>query len=284
MAPHRPGAPEAGLHLVDDDQPAGLAHQFDRALQQSGRDARQALVGEDRAEDHAGEADAGGFQAIDGALHLGQVGLDQRLAGKAMQRPVGLGEGNAAHLAEGLALAVHHRRHLVHRGGVAVVAEVAADDPSTAPELASDAQGLLVGLGPRAGIEHLVQAGAEGAEQPLGVGDDGLAQVAAVHVERTVLPGDGLGHPGVAMTDHRDVVVAVEVALAIGRVQVDAFATDEVQRLLVEQGRVAHHLAAAIQQVEVLAHGVLLGQGGHWLAPSNCPDRYFSASSTVSTL
>ncbi|MNP37622.1 hypothetical protein D3C76_1310800 [compost metagenome] len=139
MTPHLPGAAETRLDLVDDDQATGLAHQLHGTLQQGRRNAREPLVGEDRAEDHSGDADAGFLQAVDGGLDFAQVGLDEVLAAEPAERPVGLGEGDAAHFGEILALAVHQRRDLVHRGGVAVVGEVAADDAAAAPEHAGDA-------------------------------------------------------------------------------------------------------------------------------------------------
>ena len=71
--------------------------------------------------------------------------------------------------------------------------------------------------------------------QALGEGHDAFMQVAAVDVERSLLPGHRLDDVGVGVTDTGHVVVHVEISAAVRIEQVDAFAPDDVQRRIVEQ-------------------------------------------------
>ena len=65
--------------------------------------------------------------------------------------------------------------------------------------------------------------------------DDGFVQVATVNVQRRLLARHRLNHARVGVTDAGDVVVHIDVATAVGVIQVDALAADDVQRVLVEE-------------------------------------------------
>ena len=68
-------------------------------------------------------------------------------------------------------------------------------------------------------------------------GDDPFVQVAAVDVERGLLARHRLDDVRIAMPDARHVVVHVDVAAARRVEQIHALAADDVQGLVVEQGR-----------------------------------------------
>ena len=71
--------------------------------------------------------------------------------------------------------------------------------------------------------------------QALGEGHNTFVQVAAVHVERTLLTRHRLDDMRVGVTDAGDVVVHIDVAAAVGIEQVDTLAADDVQWRVVEQ-------------------------------------------------
>ena len=73
--------------------------------------------------------------------------------------------------------------------------------------------------------------------QPLGKRDDALVQISAVHVEGGLLARHRLDDGGVAVPDAGHVVVHVDVAAAIGVVDVRALAADDVERLAIEERR-----------------------------------------------
>ena len=70
-APHLPaGAAEARLHLVGDEEPAGLAHFRDRLLQEAGRIREDAVARKDRVDDQRRRLDAVGPHVVDRASHM----------------------------------------------------------------------------------------------------------------------------------------------------------------------------------------------------------------------
>ena len=78
-------------------------------------------------------------------------------------------------------------------------------------------------------------SGVEGGEA-LGVVEDALVEVAAVHVERFGLALHRFDDVGMGVTDAGDVVVEVEVTAAVGVIQPDPFAADDVDGILIEGG------------------------------------------------
>jgi hypothetical protein len=64
----------------------------------------------------------------------------------------------------------------------------------------------------------------QGAEQTLGVGQHAFVQVARMGIEGAGLARDGLHHVRMAVPDRSDVVVGIQIALAVGVVQPDAIA------------------------------------------------------------
>ncbi len=116
-----------------------------------------------------------------------------------------------------------------------MIGVVGNDDPRATGGRAGDAEGEVVRLGPGAGEHHVAEVGREEGEKTLGIGEDAVVQVAGVGGKGGGLLRQGFHHPGVAMADGGDVVVAVEVGVAVWVVEVDALAADQMHRRLVEQ-------------------------------------------------
>ena len=78
VAPPMAGASVAGLHLIGDHQPARVPHLRGGAGHEAGGDIGQAFIRQDRADDHRGNAFAGGLQLGDRGVEPGQVRVAQR--------------------------------------------------------------------------------------------------------------------------------------------------------------------------------------------------------------
>ena len=142
---------EAGLDLVEDHDPAGAAHQRRGFRHEPGRNVRQPFVGEDRAEQHAGEGHAVRLEALDGPLDFRQVQVAAlRFRGPLLDGAIRLRKGHPPEVRfEGT------DRHPEHFRAVAVVGGVAADDPVTAGEQPRHPERHLDGLGSRAAhLQH----------------------------------------------------------------------------------------------------------------------------------
>ncbi len=81
----------------------------------------------------------------------------------------------------------------------------------------------------------MADLGREGGEKLFGVIEHGLVQIARMGVEQCGLPGNRLNDVRVTVADRRHIIIGVEIGIALGIVEPDAFATDELHRLLVEQ-------------------------------------------------
>ena len=89
-----PGAPETRLDLISDKDAPGGAHPLHNGPQQPGRVAMDAVAGEDRVDDHAGEAEAVPFEVYDGAVDL----LGKAFSGIAGGMAIGVGRRYHAHV------------------------------------------------------------------------------------------------------------------------------------------------------------------------------------------
>ncbi len=237
VAPPAPGAAVARLDLVGDQVAAGRPHHLRRARHEAARHVGQALVGEDRADDQAGEARAVVLEAADRAAQALEIGLCKVGFARARHdRPQHLGEGDGAHVAAAV-LAGADAGHLADRLAVAVIGGVGADDALLAGGAARHAQRHLVGLGARAAEDDALDRRPVESRDAFRQGDDAFVQVAAVHVERGLLARHRLDDVRVGMPDARHVVVHVDVAAARLVEQMHALAADDVQGLVVEQRR-----------------------------------------------
>jgi hypothetical protein len=83
-----------------------------------------------------------------------------------------------------------------------------------------------------------------------GILDDVLVQVAGMRVERGRLLGYRLDHVRVTVAHAGNIVIHIQVPVPIGVVHPDAFTSNQVQRLLVEQGRMpADNAETPLEQV-----------------------------------
>ena len=81
----------------------------------------------------------------------------------------------------------------------------------------------------------MTDLGRKGREQFFGEVEHGLVQVARMRVEHGGLPRNRLHDLRMAVPDGCNVVVGVQIAMSGGVVEPDAFAADELHRLVVEQ-------------------------------------------------
>ena len=97
----------------------------------------------------------------------------------------------------------------------------------------------LVRLTAGARQEHPLQAGMKCRQQSFGVIDDRLIQVARMAVQHAGLAAQRFDDARMAMANVRDIVIGVQVSLAVGIIDPYSLATNELQRLLVEERGVA---------------------------------------------
>lgn len=108
--------------------------------------------------------------------------------------------------------------------------------------------GQIVGLAARTGQDRMRQMRGERGAQPLQIAFNDLAQVAAVDVQKADLATDGLDHHRVTMADRGHVVVAIQVARAIRRLEPGARAALQLKRFAIEQDRGRPHVGLPPQQ------------------------------------
>ena len=232
ITPPVAGAAKTGLDLVADEQAPGSAHQPGDFRQEPVRNRWQALVCEERTEQQAGERHSVPLETGDGRLHLAEVVAERIVIGIDLVEPEQIGKRHRAHVARLRARVVQ----TPDLGAVAVVGGVRADDALTAGGGARHHQCHLVGFGARAAEDHALYAAVVRCQQALAVLEDGLVQVAVVHVQRGELLRYCLHNVRMAVADARDVVVHVHVAPAVCCVEVHALPAHDVHGLLVEQG------------------------------------------------
>ena len=262
VAPPLAGAAVAGLDFVGDDEAAGFVDHGGGALHEAGGDVGEAFVGEDGAEDEAGDALAGALEGVDAGCEAGEVGVGEVGFGGALEEgAVGFGEGDGADFG-GAVLIEGEAGEFGDEFGIAVVGAVGADDALVAGGEAGHADGDFDGFGAGAGDDDgfdfggFMEAGEAFAE-----GDDVIVEVAAVDVEGGLGAGHGGGDGWVGVTDAGDVVVHVGVAAAGGVKQVDAFAADEVERVGVEEGGAGAEGGVAAGDEGLVGHGGFLRGG-----------------------
>ena len=237
VAPHfLAGAGKPALHLIGDVKPARVPHQFHGLFHVAIRHLGQSFIGEDGADQHAGKANSLVLELVNGLFHLVGVGIGQGLSGQAVQGPVSLGERHGFDLGGGGLAAMKNAGQLIHGGGVAVIGVVGADDALLAGAEPRHAQGDFVGLAAGADDEGHGQGIVMQVGQPLGVFQHQLVQVAGMHIQGLGLFMQGLHHAGVAMPHIRDIVIDIQVLPAIRAVKPDPFSSDNMHRLVVEQG------------------------------------------------
>ena len=156
-------------------------------------------------------------------------------------------------------------RQLSQRAGDAVIGVCGHDESGAAGAGSRDAQSEVVGLAAGAGEHDVTDLGRKGAEQFFREVEHGLMQVARMRVEHGGLPRNRLHDLRVAVPDGCDVVVGVQIAVAGGVVEPDAFAADELDRLVVEQP-VRRPEQPASPRDHVLCRNGLVG-GGHLSTP-----------------
>ena len=116
-----------------------------------------------------------------------------------------------------------------------MIGERGDDDALPAGVGAGDPQRQVVRFRARAGEHHVRQVGREGREQRLGIIQHGVVQIARVGVDLRGLPGDRLHDMRMGVPHRGDVVVAVEVAVAVHVEQPGALAAHQVNGMFVEQ-------------------------------------------------
>ena len=196
-----------------------------------------------------------GLQVGDRGVELLQVRLAQRVlaqagaigrnfSGNGKARTDGFGEGDCAEPVE-----------RADQFAVAVIGCVGAENAALAGGESRHAQRDLVRLGAAAAQDDALDLRAVQRGEAFAELDDGLVQVTAVDVQRRLLACHRLDHARVGVTDAGDVVVHVDVAAAVGVIQVAALAADDVQRVLVEQrGSGAQRAVAAGKQAGGIGH------------------------------
>jgi hypothetical protein len=89
----------------------------------------------------------------------------------------------------------------------------------------------------------------KGREQLLGIIDDGFVQVARMAVQYAGLASKRLDNARVTMTDVRHIVIGIQISFALDIPDPYTLATYELQRLLVEERRVApQYIEAALEK------------------------------------
>ena len=225
----------AGLHLVGDHEPSGGA---DRR-----RDAVDVVVGRDQdAVRVPARVDQHGGDAVPALVELGQRVADEpRVSGAELglgrtERPaVGVRRLDHAQPVRPLGFGIRVGRQLADEVGVAVVRALGDDDTVVARDHPRDLHREVVGL--RAGAHEIAarQVAGKARRQALRQLDDVLVEVARVRVEQAGLLGERGDDARVGMADRGHVVVAVEIALAVGVEQPHPLAAHQMHRLVVEQ-------------------------------------------------
>jgi len=252
VAPKSACPAEASLHLVEDYDAARLPNDHCCLLHEAGRDPRQALIGEDRAQQHAGQRHALRGEIVDRRAHLAErplAHLGLRQAG--LLRPIEVGKPERADVCSST-----QRRAGQHADEVAmaVIRAVGTDEAAAAGGDPRHLHCDLVRFGAGAREHDAVDTVGVDAEQALGVVEDRLIQVAAVGHVRRRLSRECIDDARVAVPDDRDVVVHVDVPAAVGVEQPGAFPAHEVQRPLVEQLGVPSQQLVAARDDRVDAH------------------------------
>ena len=142
------------------------------------------------------------------------------------------------------------RRDLVGRRRPAVVAVADAEHVAAAGRRARQAQGEVVCLGPGRDEKDPLERIGQQRGQALGEERHALVEEPRVGVEQTQLAGRGCRHARMAVTDHRDVVDAVEVGAGLRVVEMLTPAAHDLGgRRVVDRLGLRNHGAAAREQV-----------------------------------
>ncbi len=134
------------------------------------------------------------------------------------------------------------------RLGDPVVGPRRRDTARGAGGVAGDPPRQVVGLAAGVHQEHPVEPSRQGGQQSFGQLDGGLLQIAAVGVERGELGADRVDDRWVRVSQHRHVVVGIEVAATVGPFQEQPPPTHEMHRLGVAELQPAE-VRACVEQV-----------------------------------
>jgi hypothetical protein len=116
-----------------------------------------------------------------------------------------------------------------------VIGEPGDDDAGAAGVDLSDAQGEIVRLAPGTGEHHLGEFRREVPEEPFGIVEDRVVQVARMGVEQAGLPRQGRHHVRMAVAHRRDVVVHVEIGALLRIVEPHALPSHQMDRIGIEE-------------------------------------------------
>ena len=229
-----PCAPVACLHLVCDVQSTGGMHEAGSLHGPVVGRPADPVAGENPVDQHGRHAVAGGVEALDRRRHR------RRGGGRRLDQP---------DVRRRRLVTPALRRECDGRLRDTVVRPGRRDAARRARGMAGDPPRQVVGLGPRVHEKNPVEPRRERGQQPFGQLDGGLVQVAGVGVERGQLGADRVDDRGVRVPQHRDVVVGIEVAAPVCRLQEHASSTHEMQGMRVAELQPAQEVRACLEEL-----------------------------------
>ena len=242
------GASEARLHFVGDPYATQFMNGVDHRLQIADRIGVHAVGGEDGVGKQCRKLDAMTFHIGNGLAHFASHPVAEFLGGAFRGRlavndqTVSVRRGNHAH---GQAKRLRGAERWGKLGGecrIAMVGLAGHDHAFAASVGLCYANGQIVGFGTSA-LEHdAVKFVRHGGEDIFRIMQDVLMQVARVGVEHRSLLGKCIHHARVTVADGCDIVVHVQVFLAVGIPKMRATALHQMHWIAVEQtvGRTKH--------------------------------------------
>ncbi len=115
--------------------------------------------------------------------------------------------------------------------------------------MACDPPRQVVGLATGVHQQNPVQPSRQGGEQPFGQLDGSLLQVAAVGVERGQLGADRVDDRRVRVSQHRHVVVGIEIAAPVSPLQEQPLSADEMDRFGVAELQTTQQVRACTKKL-----------------------------------
>ena len=231
-APHRIAcAAKAGLNFIRNIKPTCSMDRVDRALQETRRGVEHAIAGENAITDEQRWLDAMALEVLDRAFDMGRE-LRGHVAGRAS---VDIGCRNGAD--------IHPKRHVLaqrgrktrHRLCHAMISRFGHDDTLTTGAAFRDAHGKIIGFGPGAGEHQVPDFCGHGRQKTLGINEHVIVQIAGVCGQRRHLAADRSDHSRVAMPDGGNVVVGVQIGVAIGIIKPRPLTAHKMNGTLIKQ-------------------------------------------------
>ena len=206
----------AGLHLVRDEETAGVVRPSHDRRDLLGRRCPDAVARQPAVEERHGDA----VELCERAL---QLACDVRSRSR---------RRDPDNVRRPLLRRPLFRRQVSDGVGDAVICVLGHDRPAPPRHRRCDPPRDVVRLAARVDEHHRVEPGLgrHRGDQPFSELDQRFVQIAGVRVERPRLADNRLGDARMAVTDDGHVVVGVEQAGAVGLVQPHAFATNCVNR------------------------------------------------------